>query len=709
MDTNLGNTARVNDVLWVGTYDDGAFRSSNLGQSYDKKFSGHVLSLVLNNFNPANTGDDGDVFLGTDNDGIKYSADGGGTWSDISYNLATDADRIIRSIIVMKNGAPDPNRDRVFVGTHGHGVWYLDYDSGGPASLTSSWVEANGNMFSGVPNNESLQRSVVHALVLDSHGDLYAGTNDGLYISSDSGAHWRLVLDGIVNSWDSPVIVRSLEVYVCNNVEYIMAGTDGSYVWRARTNASMSSVNVDWTQYTGLAPVNNTASGLQSATVLDLLFTDIDGKFYAGTMDKGVHRSDDCGEIWEQKSNLSLQDGYRVIQSLVFNSDGNRLYGGTFGFGVIMSNDINGVSPILYWTRTNNGILNSWVYSMALNRVGSTDYLFAGTWNGGVFRSTDDGETWQFSGLANRIVYDIDINADGVIFAATDRGEVSRSIDNGLTWQEIGVANTAIWSLGIDPWDPNNIYAGTFGGGVYVSGDGGFTWTQTKLTSGHIFDFTFGPHPEHPGENGWANALFAATATGVVYTLDGGITWDTFEENHGLTVVDTRAIAFAGNTLLAGTWGGGVFLYDEGSDSWIRDGLPGGQITTFAVNPITEEVFVTNEGNGIYRKQYPVTASIVANEDPSGDEIPTAFELGQNYPNPFNPSTQIEFSLPETGEVHIAVYDALGRQVRALVDGTLSSGSHLVTFEAADLPSGVYFYRLETAQQSLTKSMILMK
>ncbi|MEX1054671.1 MAG: T9SS type A sorting domain-containing protein, partial [Rhodothermales bacterium] len=90
-------------------------------------------------------------------------------------------------------------------------------------------------------------------------------------------------------------------------------------------------------------------------------------------------------------------------------------------------------------------------------------------------------------------------------------------------------------------------------------------------------------------------------------------------------------------------------------------------------------------------------------------ELPAAFKLGQNYPNPFNPATTIDFSLPEMQNVRLTVYDGLGREVRVLVNGNLSAGTHEVSFDAADIPSGVYFYRLEAAGQSLTQTMILMK
>ena len=91
-------------------------------------------------------------------------------------------------------------------------------------------------------------------------------------------------------------------------------------------------------------------------------------------------------------------------------------------------------------------------------------------------------------------------------------------------------------------------------------------------------------------------------------------------------------------------------------------------------------------------------------------EVPTGVELGANYPNPFNPSTQIQFNLSADGPVRLAVYNLLGQRVRVLVDSAnLSAGAHQVTFEASDLASGTYLYRLETPQQTISRRMVLMK
>jgi hypothetical protein len=92
---------------------------------------------------------------------------------------------------------------------------------------------------------------------------------------------------------------------------------------------------------------------------------------------------------------------------------------------------------------------------------------------------------------------------------------------------------------------------------------------------------------------------------------------------------------------------------------------------------------------------------------------PEKYTLAQNFPNPFNPSTTIEFSIPQTSNVTIEIYNIVGERVASLVNKTLDVGYHRVNFNASNLPSGTYVYRLKASGQNgtftETKKMLLMK
>lgn len=85
------------------------------------------------------------------------------------------------------------------------------------------------------------------------------------------------------------------------------------------------------------------------------------------------------------------------------------------------------------------------------------------------------------------------------------------------------------------------------------------------------------------------------------------------------------------------------------------------------------------------------------------------FELKQNYPNPFNPTTNIEFSIPQSADVKLVVYNQLGQTVATLVNERLSAGSYTVDWNAKGLPSGVYYYKISAADFTQTRKLLLMK
>lgn len=92
-----------------------------------------------------------------------------------------------------------------------------------------------------------------------------------------------------------------------------------------------------------------------------------------------------------------------------------------------------------------------------------------------------------------------------------------------------------------------------------------------------------------------------------------------------------------------------------------------------------------------------------------GSNLPETFALDQNYPNPFNPSTVIRYQLPVNSEVSLKVFDVLGREVASLIDGRMEAGYHQITFNARDLASGMYIYRLQTGNTVITKKLTLIK
>ena len=110
--------------------------------------------------------------------------------------------------------------------------------------------------------------------------------------------------------------------------------------------------------------------------------------------------------------------------------------------------------------------------------------------------------------------------------------------------------------------------------------------------------------------------------------------------------------------------------------------------------------------------QYNLYGRLDCNEVTNSDEesnLKPYYNLEQNYPNPFNPNTRISFSLARNENVSLEVFNLQGRSVVKLIDESLHSGEHSVHFNARNLSSGVYFYKLSTSSFIKTKKMLLIK
>jgi hypothetical protein len=113
--------------------------------------------------------------------------------------------------------------------------------------------------------------------------------------------------------------------------------------------------------------------------------------------------------------------------------------------------------------------------------------------------------------------------------------------------------------------------------------------------------------------------------------------------------------------------------------------------------------------NGINSGSGTFSHSTSAVDNGGSLKPPKEFSLSQNYPNPFNPSTAISFNLPSRTFVSLRIYDALGREVSILVSEELSAGIYVQEWNASNLPSGVYFYRLQAGSFVNTKKLLLIK
>ena len=176
------------------------------------------------------------------------------------------------------------------------------------------------------------------------------------------------------------------------------------------------------------------------------------------------------------------------------------------------------------------------------------------------------------------------------------------------------------------------------------------------------------------------------------------------------TAVDTIAFTIADTTdTLVTTL---VFKDSSSSNEWtkysfgITDYLDSGSDIFIAFREHVQDT--ENEGDALFLDLVEVAGLITSvSESP---ELPSEFVLKQNYPNPFNPSTRISFSLPQSSKVTLTVHNLLGQVVATLLDEvSYSSGSYDVQFDAANLPNGIYFYKIAAGSFREVKKMTLLK
>lgn len=125
----------------------------------------------------------------------------------------------------------------------------------------------------------------------------------------------------------------------------------------------------------------------------------------------------------------------------------------------------------------------------------------------------------------------------------------------------------------------------------------------------------------------------------------------------------------------------------------------------FAVRRLPSAIL---DNGTIYVDDIQVNGEVTDVKEPVA-QLPASFRLLQNYPNPFNPTTTISYQLPAAVHVNLKIFDVIGREVATLVNATQNAGSHVVTFNASDLPSGVYFYRLNAGTDTAIRKMLMIK
>jgi hypothetical protein len=280
-----------------------------------------------------------------------------------------------------------------------------------------------------------------------------------------------------------------------------------------------------------------------------------------------------------------------------------------------------------------------------------------------IHTTTNAGGNWfehpfNFSGRLSSVAY-IDQNN---IITVGDSGLILISTDNGNGWSTENLNTTSDLNK-VMSYEENTVVISGNDGTLFYSNDSGYNWNSVDIP--------------------------------FYYHIIGACITPAIE----LVMACSKEVRVDGRTFFMAT----IISYDFNSNTWREDFSQIRGKYNDLVYCGNNIAYAIGDSGIIAYYNSPTRVNTY------GDNLPSAFTISQNYPNPFNPSTVINYQLPLSGSVTLKVYDLLGREIAALVNEEKPAGSYEVEFDASQLSSGVYIYRLTAGSFSATNKMTLLK
>jgi photosystem II stability/assembly factor-like uncharacterized protein len=312
--------------------------------------------------------------------------------------------------------------------------------------------------------------------------------------------------------------------------------------------------------------------------------------------------------------------------------------------------------------------------------------------------SKDGGDTWAtIPTTSNFGLFTLGINTQGTCFAANPVTGILRSTDGGITWDSVSNFSGGLSGMLISK--PGYIFGG-ISPGIVRSKNSRQTWDTIPSMIYYTNCF---------GMNKVTGTLFIGIDA-ITNTSSRALTYRSTDEGDTWKLIDTTgtnidAIYGAANGILyAGK--GEVYRSTDDGITWTKYGTGLPSNVTMQISALAERNGVIYAGDRNFGL-YAISSTLTGIRNDQRNDL--SYKLNQNYPNPFNPVTTINYSIGKEGYTKITVYNILGSRADVLVDENKSAGSHSVQFNASALPSGVYFYKLESGGYSDIKKLILMK
>ena len=451
-------------------------------------------------------------------------------------------------------------------------------------------------------------------------------------------------------------------------------------------------------------------------------------------------RTTDGGLTWDYRSHIFNNNRYNTVHTAEYVKKDNILLVSAYD-GIYRSSDAGNSFKRL---SDKNEI---WVKGFALDRYSTSENQLAVAISSGdsMIISADGGRNWKKHYINGTGIFSGDIAvAEDVIFAGINNG-LYKSTDSGNSWREIYNGFYGIHRL--TAYDKNRVAFLSYSGNstfITYTTNSGVDWNSTPFSQysenmqlmdngkifacGNFYDSTSNNHgfiytSKDYGHN-WRlidtrfemhkirainkNTALAISNYEVYRSIDSGESWSVVKSSNDYYKYFDN---FAFKDSLNGTLKIAYELYrtSDAGLHWTKSSLSmplWGGVDYMEYNNMGDLIVIGGNSMCIYLNQ-----DYSPNEKNRKQEtyVPSGFTLNQNYPNPFNPSTMISYSIPRNSFVHLKVFDILGNDVAELVNEQKPAGSYEVKFDAASLPSGVYFYQLTAGEFIQTKKMILLK
>jgi photosystem II stability/assembly factor-like uncharacterized protein len=714
---NIAVSPQHSAVVFAATYG-GIFRSHDGGNSWQLHLG---RSSNQSDFSPVTDvaiASDGAVYatLSRPNGlnipdadyGVFRSITGGDTWADVTpLNLVRNPYRM-----VLGTAPSDPNTVYLLVqatsgGTSAEEHQFFRYNAG-----TNNWTELSSRLpndatiVGGSFNSQGGYDLLVKVKPDNPNVVWIGGTN--LFRSTDGGQNFEVV-GGYkpiedVELYDNHHPDQHAMTFFPNNPNAMISGHDG-----------------------GLSKTTNALQSPQTWTSLNLGY--VTTQFYAVAIDPNPGSETIVGGMQDNSSWATVNGNFQTPWTTVGFGDGAYAAIAPGGYPYYVSSQSGSIlrrrEPI---NQTN---LDNYTFIKPITPNGQRDFLFITPFqldpnDPKVMYVTVANGVWRNSNLdaipeGNDRLTDINwsaLSASAVPNAEATTLAVSKTPANRLYFGVIGQGLTALVRVDNAPGNPT---------GVQI--------TPPGVTPGS-YPACIAINPDNADEI--ITVFSNYNVPSIFYSSDGGASWTDIEGNlagengpslRWATIVPTNS----GKVYFLATSAGlySTTALNGAHTTWVQEAsstIGNVVVEMIVARPADGLLVACTHGRGVYSAQ--LSSSTAVNE-PNGGTLPKSLELAQNYPNPFrseatspafgggNPETNIRYELPNDGNITLAVFDLNGRRVALLESGPKSAGQHLIRWNGRDsagnrVPSGVYFYRLESrtpnaAVATLTKKMTVLK